>query len=74
MTKLVGTGKKSLLVNALYDHSFLPHLSEQVLEDYRSLQLPHRTLTLRCGHYTSGAFPFNVVLGFGMCNFLRKNL
>lgn len=74
MTKIAGTQKKSLLVHALYDHSFLPYLSEQVLEDYRRLQLPHRTLTLRCGHYTSGKFPFNVVLGFAMCNFLRRNL
>jgi hypothetical protein len=74
MTKIAGTGKKSLLVHALYDHSFLPHLSEQVIADYRRLQLPHRTFTLRCGHYTSGEFPFNVVLGFAMCNFLRRNL
>lgn len=74
MTKIVGTGKKSLLVHALYDHSFRPDLSQQVLDDYERLQLPHSTFTLRCGHYTSGEFPFNIVLGYAMCNFLRRNL
>jgi hypothetical protein len=72
--RLVGTGKTSLLVHALYDYSFLPHLSEQVLEDYRELQIPHSTLALSCGHYTSGEFPFNIFLGCRMCNYLRKNL
>ena len=74
LQKLVGTGKRSLLIHARYDHSFLPDLSQQVLRDYKQLQLPHSTLELRCGHYTSGEFPFNIFLGFAMCNHLRKAL
>ncbi len=74
LEKLVGTGKSSLLVHALYDHSFLPHLSQQVLADYRELGLPHSVLTLPCGHYTSGEFPFSFYLGFSMCNWLSRNL
>ncbi|HYK91175.1 MAG TPA: abhydrolase domain-containing 18 [Acidobacteriota bacterium] len=72
--KLTGSGKGSLLVHALYDYSFLPHLSEQVLHDYRELKIPHSTLALHCGHYTSGEFPFNIFLGYKMCDYLRKNL
>jgi hypothetical protein len=72
--KLSGTGKKSLLIHALYDCSFPPELSQVVLRDYRELHLPHSTFALRCGHYTSGVFPFNVVLGYTMCRYLRKNL
>ena len=72
--KLAGTGKKSLLVYGLYDHSFLPHLSRQVVRDYVELGLPHSTLILRCGHYTSGEFPFNIVLGYSMCRYLQGNL
>jgi len=49
--------QKSLLVHALYDYSFPPDLSRQVLRDYRELNLPHNTFALRCGHYTSGCFP-----------------
>jgi len=74
LPKLVGTGKASLLVHALYDYSFPRHLSEQVLEDYRKLNLPHESFRLYCGHYTSGEFPFNIILGYRMCGYLRKNL
>jgi hypothetical protein len=74
LKKLVGTGKRSLLVHALYDYSFLPRLSEEVLKDYRELQIAHSSLALRCGHYTSGVFPFNIVLGYAMCRYLRNNL
>ena len=74
MKKLQGTGKRSLLVHALYDYSFLPRLSREVLRDYRNLGLPHSTCTLLCGHYTSGVFPFNIFLGYTMCRYIRRNL
>jgi hypothetical protein len=69
--KLAGTGKKTLLVHALYDRSFPPDLSLEVLKDFRDLHLPHSTFALRCGHYTSGVFPFNVVLGYAMCKYIH---
>lgn len=72
--KLVGTGKKSLLVHALYDYSFPSDLSQEVLRDFRELKLPHSTFALRCGHYTSGVFPFSIVLGCAMCGYIRRNL
>ena len=72
--KLVGSGQKSLLVHALYDYSFPHNLSEEVLRDYRELCLPHSTFALRCGHYTSGVFPFNVVLGYAMCRYIHRHL
>jgi len=72
--KLQGTGKKSLLVHARYDYTFLPDLSVKVLEEYRRLGLPHSTLGLYCGHYTSGVFPFKIVLGATMCRYIRENL
>ncbi len=70
--KLVGTGKRSLLVHARYDYSFLPGLSRQVLSDYVRLGIPHSILTLPCGHYSSGRFPFNIALGLAMCTYLRR--
>jgi len=74
LKRLVETEKKSLLVHARYDHSFLPDLSREVLQEYRDLDLPHSTLELRCGHYTSGKFPFNIILGWAVCHYLRRNL
>jgi len=72
--KLQGTGKKSLLVHARYDYTFLPDLSLKVLEEYRRLGLPHSTFGLYCGHYTSGVFPFNVILGAAMCRYIGRNI
>jgi hypothetical protein len=72
--KLAGTRKAALLVHARYDYTFLPRLSRQVLNDYRRLGLPHSTLALPCGHYTSGRFPFNITLGLAMCSYLRRML
>jgi hypothetical protein len=74
LNKLQGTGKHSLLVHALYDYSFLPNLSRELLQDYTNLNLPHSTCALRCGHYTSGVFPFNIFLGYTMCRYIRRNL
>ncbi len=71
---LKGTGKQSLLVHALYDYSFLPRLSREVLVDYAELGIPHTTCALHCGHYTSGVFPFNIFLGYIMCRYIRRNL
>ncbi|MBN2320272.1 MAG: hypothetical protein JXR49_14405 [Acidobacteria bacterium] len=72
--KLKGTGQQSLLVHALYDYSFLPRLSREVLQDYRELGIPNSTRSLMCGHYTSGVFPFNIYLGYTMCRYIRRNL
>jgi hypothetical protein len=74
VNKLAGTGKQSLLVHALYDFSFPPYLSQELLRAYRDLQLPHSTFALYCGHYTSGVFPFNIILGYAMCRYIRRNL
>ena len=72
--KLVGSGQKSMLIYGLYDHSFLPEYSRNIVRDYHALGLPYSALILRCGHYTSGEFPFNLVLGFAMCHYVRRSL
>jgi hypothetical protein len=72
--KLAGTDKKTLLVHALYDYTFPADLSREVLQEFRELRLPHATFGLRCGHYTSGVFPFSVILGYAMCRYIRKEL
>jgi hypothetical protein len=72
--KLSGTGKKTLLVHALYDYTFPADLSREILRDFRDLRLPHATFALPCGHYSSGVFPFNIVLGYAMCRYIRQEL
>ncbi len=64
----------SLLVWARHDTSFLPVYSRQVLEAFRDLKLPHEVITLPCGHYTTGQFPFNLMDGLAMCRFAARYL
>jgi hypothetical protein len=72
--KLQGTNKDSLLVHALYDYTFPTDLSMEVLQDFLELGLRHSTFKLYCGHYTSGVFPFNLILGYTMCRYIRRKL
>jgi hypothetical protein len=74
LKRLVGRDLKSLLVWASHDSTFLPVYSRQVLETFRTLELPHQVFHLPCGHYTTGQFPFNLMDGLGMCRFAARNL
>ena len=74
LDRLCGRDLKSLLVWGRYDSTFLPVYSRQVVEAFRERGLAHEVLTLPCGHYTTGQFPFNLMDGLSMCGFLRRNL
>jgi len=74
LQRLKGRNMPSLLVWAKYDTTFLPQFSQQVLEAFRNLQVPHEVFTLPCAHYTTGQFPFNWMDGLTMCRFLNKRL
>jgi len=65
---------QSLLLWAPYDSTFLPVYSRQVLDTFREMKLPHRVVTLPCGHYTTGRFPFNLMDGMAMCRFAARHL
>jgi len=74
LKRLDGRDMRSLLVWARHDSTFLPVYSKQVLEHFRTMQLPHDVFTLPCGHYTTGQFPFNLMDGLAMCRFAARNL
>ena len=74
MDRMDGRGMKALLIWARFDSSFLPVYSQQVLEDFRRRELPHKVFALPCGHYTTGQFPFKIMDGLAMCRFLAKEL
>ena len=69
-----GRNLKSLLIWARHDSSFLPVYSRGVLETFGELGLPHEVMTLPCGHYTTGQFPFNLMDGLAMCRFAARHL
>jgi hypothetical protein len=74
LDRFQGRDLKSLLLWARHDSSFLPVYSQAVLEAFERLQLPHEVVTLPCGHYTTGQFPFNLMDGLAMCRFAARHL
>jgi hypothetical protein len=74
LKRLQGRGMHNLLIWARHDSSFLPVYSQQVLDSFRNLELPHRVYTLPCGHYTTGQFPFKLMDGLAMCRFASRHL
>ena len=63
--------KKSLIVYARYDLTFLPEFSRQVVEQFERHGLDHKVAVLPCGHYTTGETPFKYIDGWQLASFLR---
>jgi pimeloyl-ACP methyl ester carboxylesterase len=63
--------KKSLIVYANYDLTFLPEFSRQVVAEFARHNLDHRVVVLPCGHYTTGETPFQYMDGWHLASFLR---
>jgi hypothetical protein len=62
--------KKSLIVYATYDLTFLPSYSRQVVEEFRRRELEHRVAVLPCGHYTTGETPYKFLDAWHLVRFL----
>jgi dienelactone hydrolase len=65
--------KKSLIVYATYDLTFLPEFSRQVVEEFERRKLDHEVAVLPCGHYTTGETPFKYVDAYKLISFFRKS-
>lgn len=72
--KLRGQTRKSLIVSARYDPTFLPRLSQDLFDEYYRHGVPLEKILLPCGHYTLAMFPFSWIDGFVMARFLRREL
>lgn len=66
--------KKSLIVYATYDLTFLPEFSRQVVAEFRKRQLPHKVAVLPCGHYTTGETPYKYMDAWHLVTFLNRAL
>ena len=56
------------------DLTFPLDLSEILVNEFRRRGLPHETAFLRCGHYSTGLFPFKYFDGYVLTRFLRARL
>jgi dienelactone hydrolase len=63
--------RKSLIVYAKYDLTFLPELSRDVVAEFARRGLDHKVVVLPCGHYTMGEAPYNYMDGWQLASFLR---
>jgi dienelactone hydrolase len=63
--------RRSLIVYAKYDLTFLPELSRQVVEEFERHGLDHKVAVLPCGHYTMGETPYKYMDGWQLASFLR---
>ena len=63
--------RKSLIIYAKYDLTFLPELSRDVVEEFQRHELDHKVVVLPCGHYTMGETPYKYMDGWHLATFLR---
>jgi len=63
--------RKSLIIYAKYDLTFLPEFSRDVLAEFARYRLDHKAVALPCGHYTTGEAPFKYLDGWHLASFLR---
>ena len=66
--------KKSLVVYATYDLTFLPEFSKQVVAEFERRNLKHKVAVLPCGHYTTGETPYKFMDAWHLVTFLNKSL
>jgi dienelactone hydrolase len=64
--------RKSLIVYAQYDLTFLAEFSKQVVAEFERYKLDHRVAVLPCGHYSMGETPYKYLDGWLLASFLGK--
>jgi hypothetical protein len=70
----LGAGRKSFMVYGKYDPTFLPELTEQMLDALHKHGANPKTLELACGHYSLELAPFSYIAGIKMLRFLKGAL
>jgi dienelactone hydrolase len=63
--------RKSLVIYAKYDLTFLPEFSREVVRQFERYGLEHNVVALPCGHYSTGETPYKYMDGWQIASFLR---
>ncbi len=64
--------RKSLIVYAKYDLTFLPQFSLEVIRQFALHGLEHKVVALPCGHYTTGETPYKFMDGWHLASFMKR--
>ena len=63
--------RRSLIIYAKYDLTFLPKFSKDIVAEFARHKLDHKVVVLPCGHYTMGETPYKYMDGWHLASFLR---
>ena len=64
--------RKSLVIYATYDLTFLPEFSRQVVDQFEAHGMDHKVAVLPCGHYSTGESPYKYMDAYYLCSFLGR--
>ena len=64
--------KKSLVIYAKYDLTFLPEYSRKVVEEFSRRDFDFKAIELPCGHYTTGETPYKYLDGYHIVKYLVR--
>jgi dienelactone hydrolase len=64
--------RKSLVVYATYDLTFLPEFSRHVVEEFERHDLDHKVAVMPCGHYSLGETPYKYIDAWHLASFMGK--
>jgi len=63
--------RKSLIIYAKYDLTFLPEFSKDTVAEFEKHGLDHKVVVLPCGHYTTGETPYKYMDGYQLAKFFH---
>jgi hypothetical protein len=64
--------RRTLVVHATYDLTFLEEFSIEVLRSFDQLGIPYESKILPCGHYTTGETPYKFLDGWYLGSFVYQ--
>jgi hypothetical protein len=64
--------RKSMIIFATYDLTFLPQYSKNIISELRHRNVDLKSVELPCGHYTCGEAPFSYMDGWHLVTFVRS--
>ncbi len=70
----MGAKRNTFMVYGRYDPTFLPELTENMVDALHEHGANPRTLELPCGHYSLELVPFSYIAGYRMLSYLRSAL
>jgi dienelactone hydrolase len=72
MQRFASTPKRVLVVHATYDLTFPLHLSLEILNEFKQLNIDFVSKVLPCGHYTTGETPYKYLDGWYLGSFIYR--